>query len=336
MTSRRLKLISVAAGLLAILFLVPCCFAQELPDEISSWQQYVQLIRNNTLDLSTNQPFLLTVEYELYDLDGKAAEKGTAEESWGPKGSRIEIKSPTLATREISGTDAGIGTHTRESYLVNQMLRAYIRPLDTSGKKKDFAFDRFQRTVDSVVTDCFAIGVPSTRTLTTTAYCADVNNRISVITGQLFVLSRSQFLRYRDREVPSDIEITYEDRIAIKAHMTSLNAIPPENYEAAIGLAGYEHFLVHGDHIVGAALDRPQPVYPKQAKKKHITGSVLLCAIITKDGTIAGLDVVASPNSLLSASALDAVRKWTYKPYLMDGKPTELDTTITVNYALGH
>ncbi len=121
----------------------------------------------------------------------------------------------------------------------------------------------------------------------------------------------------------------------MKAHMTSLNVIPPENYEVSTGRAATGDRLIHGDDIAALALNRPQPAYPKQAKKKHITGSVLLCAIITKEGTIAGLDIVASPNPLLSASALEAVRTWTFKPYLIEGKPTAVDTVITVNYAFG-
>jgi TonB family protein len=341
MTSKKVKHISAIAAFFGIVLCASCCFAQELPDAASPWQQYIQLIRRNTLDLSTSEPFLLRFDYELYDLDGKPAGKGTAEESWGSKGSRIQIKSPTLAMEEPSARDTGFSTHTRENYLVHQVLKSYIRPLDTSGREAGFAFDRFQQTIDSAALNCFAIGLPSARTSTTTVYCADVDNHISAVTGQLLVVRRSEFLRYRDREVPSDIEVTYEGRVAITAHITSLNTIPPENYEASASAAAPGDQVVRGDYIAGAAiagaaLNRPQPTYPKQAKKKHITGSVLLCAIITKEGTITGLDVVASPNSLLSASALEAVRMWTYKPYLMNGKPTEIDTTITVNYALGH
>lgn len=335
MKSRRPKYISAVVFLASVLY-GHSCFAQELPDEASPWQQYIQLIRRNTLDLRTSEPFLLRVDYELYDLDGKPAGKGTAEESWGPEGGRIQIKSPTLAVEEPLATEILIRTHTRENYLVHQALNSYIHPLDTSARKANFAFDRFQQTIQSTSFDCFAIGLSSERTSAATAYCADIENRISAVTGQLFVLRRSEFLRYRDREVPADIEISYEGRIAITAHMTSLNAIPPENYEASTGRAATGEKFVHGDNISALALNKPQPAYPKQAKKKHITGSVLLCAIITKEGTIAGLDVVASPNALLSASALEAVKTWTYKPYLLNGKPTELDTVITVNYALGH
>jgi protein TonB len=46
------------------------------------------------------------------------------------------------------------------------------------------------------------------------------------------------------------------------------------------------------------------------------------------------IDVVSSPDSSLTASAIDAVKQWTYQPYLFKGSPVEVDTTITVNYNL--
>jgi protein TonB len=61
---------------------------------------------------------------------------------------------------------------------------------------------------------------------------------------------------------------------------------------------------------------------------------VILHAIISKQGTIENLRVVAGPQMLQSA-ATDAVSSWRYKPYILDGEPTEVETTITVNFNLG-
>jgi TonB family protein len=81
-------------------------------------------------------------------------------------------------------------------------------------------------------------------------------------------------------------------------------------------------------------LTRPDPVYPFAAKEAHVQGSVVLHAIISKTGTVETLNVVSGP-SMLTASAMDAVKRWTYKPYLLNGQPTEVDTTITVNFTFG-
>ncbi len=76
-----------------------------------------------------------------------------------------------------------------------------------------------------------------------------------------------------------------------------------------------------------------QPKYPEAAKKAKIHGAVVLHVTIGKDGTVKNLKVVSGPKEL-RRSAADAVRQWTYKPYLVDGNAVEVDTTITVIYTL--
>ncbi len=81
-------------------------------------------------------------------------------------------------------------------------------------------------------------------------------------------------------------------------------------------------------------IQRPiiSPIYPPVAKAKGLTGTVLLRGIIRKDGTIADLRVVKATDPIFEDAALTAVRQWTYKPYMLNGEPTEVDTTITVNF----
>jgi TonB family protein len=77
------------------------------------------------------------------------------------------------------------------------------------------------------------------------------------------------------------------------------------------------------------------PVYPSEAKRAGVQGSVIFRAIIAKDGSIRDLDVIEGVCAL-STPAADAVRRWRYKPTLVNGEPVEVDTTITVIFTLGH
>ena len=86
--------------------------------------------------------------------------------------------------------------------------------------------------------------------------------------------------------------------------------------------------------VASNLIERTVPVYPPEAKAKGIEGAVVIQARITKDGTLKDLKVISGPEILVS-SALEAVSKWRYKPYLLKGKPVEIDTQITVNYQLG-
>ena len=88
--------------------------------------------------------------------------------------------------------------------------------------------------------------------------------------------------------------------------------------------------------VVTAAsiLSQTRPVYPALARQARIQGSVVLHAIIGRDGRVAQLEVM-SGHPLLVLAALDAVKQWLYKPTLLNGDAVEVDTTITVTFIMG-
>jgi protein TonB len=91
---------------------------------------------------------------------------------------------------------------------------------------------------------------------------------------------------------------------------------------------------ISGGVIAGTRTVFVQPQYPPIAKIAHASGTVVLRAIISKTGTIQQLSVASSTNHMFDESAIDAVKQWRYKPYILNNEPTEVDTTITVNFAL--
>jgi len=80
-------------------------------------------------------------------------------------------------------------------------------------------------------------------------------------------------------------------------------------------------------------VSKVNPIYPIEAKKAGIQGEVVLTATIAKDGAIEHLAIQKGPKEL-QQSALDAVRQWRYEPYLLNGDPVEVETTINVIYSL--
>jgi periplasmic protein TonB len=85
----------------------------------------------------------------------------------------------------------------------------------------------------------------------------------------------------------------------------------------------------------GLILKKVAPVYPAIALQLHKRGAVELLATISKQGTITSIQVF-SGDALLAKSAVDAVRQWKYRPYLLNGEPVEIQTQITVNFNLSH
>ena len=75
------------------------------------------------------------------------------------------------------------------------------------------------------------------------------------------------------------------------------------------------------------------PQYPPEAGRARLEGPVVLMAVIGQDGSVKDVRV-ESGLPILAQAAIDAVRQWRYKPYLIDGEPVEVDSRITINFTL--
>lgn len=113
----------------------------------------------------------------------------------------------------------------------------------------------------------------------------------------------------------------------------SMNVIPSES-TSSNGPEKAPPLSVSPGVIAGNRIGGADPKYPAEAKKDKVQGTVILDAIIGKDGTIHKLKVISGPKELRK-SAADAVRTWKYKPYLHNGHPVEVETKINVVYTLG-
>jgi len=87
--------------------------------------------------------------------------------------------------------------------------------------------------------------------------------------------------------------------------------------------------------LEGSLIRRVTPVYPYPAKAAHVQGTVVLAAIISKAGTIENLQV-RSGHPLLAGAAVEAVKQWRYRPYILNGEVIEVETEIRVNFTLGN
>lgn len=81
----------------------------------------------------------------------------------------------------------------------------------------------------------------------------------------------------------------------------------------------------------GNLIHKVDPVYPLVARAKHIHGDVVLQVTIGQDGGIIYINPVSGPSELIEAS-VDAVRQWQYNPYYLNGKPVEVETTLTIKF----
>jgi len=85
--------------------------------------------------------------------------------------------------------------------------------------------------------------------------------------------------------------------------------------------------------VAGLLIQKTIPTYPPLGKAMHIEGTVALAATISKAGAIVNLRVVSGP-AMLQQAALDAVKTWIYRPYLLNGDPVEVETTVNVVFTM--
>jgi len=331
-------------GLLALLATLPCTAA----DKVSDPRAYVQgLVAANDLDQPSFKPWKLRVSYTLHDALGKqVVSQGTVEETWaGLNQTHIVIDSPSYHTADAPKTA------NREAKLVEELLQTIVHPITALPVNGDVTVHadtrKFGITLDCQQIDNRIATTPSqTRVFPFATFCDDPRTHAPrvVMYGAETVLRNGLGL-FRGVYVGLDVSIGYNGKDIISGHVESLRGVDLAAEAAATpavpgaGPASVTPAFAPetGQHLekgvaAGMIAHKEQPIYPEEAKIGHISGTVVVAAIIGKDGSIASLDVMASPDPSLSKAALKAVQSWKYRPYLLHGQPVEVDTIITVNF----
>jgi protein TonB len=117
--------------------------------------------------------------------------------------------------------------------------------------------------------------------------------------------------------------------------MTLPPEIPAHSVIAAAAQQQNGPVRISGGVMAGLNVSKAPPVYPPEAKQKGIRGTVVLHAIIGRDGNVQELAAISGPPQL-QESAMEAVKQWVYRPYLLNGEAVDVDTTITVNFSLAN
>ena len=114
-----------------------------------------------------------------------------------------------------------------------------------------------------------------------------------------------------------------------------IKMVPGESgLKVVTGPDGLKKVNISAGIAQGMLLKKVVPVYPPIAIAGRVQGTVVLQATIAKTGEIENLHAIAGP-PLLQGAALDAVNQWQYKPYLLNGEPVEVETTVNVIFSLG-
>jgi periplasmic protein TonB len=124
-----------------------------------------------------------------------------------------------------------------------------------------------------------------------------------------------------------------DPRPVAREAITGLMAEPPGPLPRLEPPRRPDRIIVGGRLQESKCIYRPDPIYPELARRAHISGTVLLEAVIDEEGSIAEIKVL-SGHPLLREAAVQAVKRWKYSPTVLNGEPYQVLATVTVEFRL--
>jgi TonB family protein len=303
---------------------------------------------HSQLDAPGLKPWHLKLDVTLYDSDGSNPVAGTIERWNAPNGNRTVFTFGDETRTILNDGDKFYASHSGPEVpiLADSVLEAIMRPGPSEHDIQTSSPETTSEDFGKVKLDCImlteamahkgsiAIGLFPT-------YCLDPGGellRASFNFGSYTVL-RNDISEFQGQFIAHTIALIQGARTHVaEARITTLETFTPSSNQFAtddsMKPASPHTPRLAGGIMAGQIVKKVAPIYPASARQSHIGGTVVLAAIIGRDGHIRSLRPISAPDTDLALAAIDAVRQWTYKPYLLNGEPTDVDTTITVNFNL--
>jgi|SRR5450631_475232 len=301
------------------------------------------------------KPWRMKVSYQFYDMKGRPAEQGTWEYWWASR--KVSRSSWTRGGVEHTTWSTADGARYRKEsggplrYFERTMEPTLLSPLPErgvldSGKMK---LDLKMLPADKPVVACVLTtpqrlvnGELQVSNGVANHYCFDPATLVlrESYSNQL-TTQYSQIVKVQGRYLAQQVVVTEDKRKLFTASVETIDVLnagdvalaPPA--DATMEKPAQS---LHGDGesgvTAGALVRKQYPIYPAVAKMAHEQGVVVLAATIGTDGKIHDVEVVATPSHLLTESAVECVKTWEYKPYLLNGVPVEVETLVNVMYMM--
>ncbi|MGC1781575.1 MAG: energy transducer TonB [Acidobacteriaceae bacterium] len=176
-----------------------------------------------------------------------------------------------------------------------------------------------------------------------TEYFFEPNGLLLAGVTRMLVTKYSNFHKFHDLLVPHRINVSVGTKPILSVDVNLLEevdandrldstiaAVPPDMHPRPAS-----RFIVVSSAVANSRIiHQVPPIYPLEARQQRIQGTVVLSAVIDKNGEVQELHLIQSAGSLLDEAAQQAVRQWKYKPTVLDGVPVEVKTMISVVFTL--
>lgn len=329
---------------LTVLALTSCSyltsFAEKPQDRLLAAATHAQL------DVPGLKPWHLKLDVTLYDSNGSNPVAGTIEHWNADNGNRTVFTFGDATRTILNDGDKFYASHTGSvPSLADSVFDAVLRPGPTQHDIQSSSPETTSENFGKVKLDCvmltenilhkgaIAVGLFPT-------YCLDPGGELlrASFNFGTYTLLRNDVSEFQGQFVAHTTALIQGTKKVAQAKIATLETFTPSPDQFATDDSmkplSPNITRISGGLMAGMIISKAAPIYPASARQAHISGTVLLQAIIGRDGHIRALRPISAPDTDLALAAIDAVRQWTYKPYLLNGDATDVDTTITVNFNL--
>lgn len=303
----------------------------------------------SSIDSRDLRPWHLEMEFQLFDVKGKPTEKGTVEEWWAsPEVSRVTYTLPSYTGTQLHTRNGWFQTKSKqhEPVILSDLLEQVVNPMPDADEidraRPDLRKQKFGNLdLDCIMLDQALDKLPHPPLGLFPTFCLDPNKNSLKLTTELGSLAfiRNRVGAFQGRSVAIDLIAVSDGIEVMSAHVTTLAGLasPDADFTATPDMepVAQNVTVLTSAAVVPLILSRPYPEYPQSAKMRHASGKVIMDAIIDRDGRTRSLHVVSASDPDLAIAAIAAVRTWTYKPYILNGAPAEVKTTISLDFTTG-
>lgn len=331
----------------ALVLAVGSSFIQHANGE-SPHDRLVAATNLSTLSRSSLSPWHLKLQVTIFNDHGEDPSPGTIE-VWHDAHDQRTVFTFGDSTRQLINNDKGLfASHAGAQIpaLAVNVLDEILHPGPFLDSVNNATIEESKQKFGKVELECAMLSQPIRHVGVIPfglypTYCFDHgsdNLRASFNAGSYTVL-RNDINSFQGQDVAYNLVIVKDHNTHVaEAKVTTLEVFTPSASQfvsdESMEKTATGRTRVSGGLMAGHILTKASPVYPASAIKEHIGGTVILSAVIGTDGHIRFLHPESAPDADLALAAIVAVRQWTYQPFLLNGEPTEVDTTVTVNFNL--
>ncbi|MFP5238125.1 MAG: energy transducer TonB [Acidobacteriota bacterium] len=331
---------------LPLLVALPCRSQQTAsssPEPADPKALMMAALKLNNLAAPDVKPWHIKATFQLFDDQGAVTDEGSYEEFWA---SPFQFKRMFIGknfSQTAYGSKQGLLISNAKGETPSLLLAArnnLVSPMPFDFIIQHTTYESKPLNSGSLKLDCAiptatSPGAPPD----TSAYCFDADEPVLRIAARPSTSDQTfhnRLIRVEDRAIATDLKIKHNGKATVALHVDEAAVLDPVD-EAVFTPppdAVPMPIIVSGGIIAGMLEYKVAPEYPIAARIARISGTVVLECIIRRDGKVRVLKALSGPEAL-QGTAIQTVQQWRYRPYLLNGKPVEVRTTINVIFQLG-